>query len=126
MCQRGALDGAWLYCLTTSGAYEQIRQSNDEIVAEQLDLIRRYYPEAAAANLVHAQVVKMPRATFSQALGTHGLRPDQRTSVPNLVLAGDRTRTDWSATMESAAQSAERAVAALPTRDCAGARTGDR
>ncbi|WP_459546196.1 hydroxysqualene dehydroxylase HpnE [Nocardia sp. X0981] len=119
-------DGAWLYCLTTSGAYEQIHKSNDEIVAEQLDLIRRYYPEAAAANLVHAQVVKMPRATFSQVLGTDGLRPDQRTSVPNLVLAGDWTRTDWSATMESAAQSAERAVAALLAHDSPGARAGDR
>ncbi|WP_280422633.1 hydroxysqualene dehydroxylase HpnE [Nocardia carnea] len=106
-------DGSWLYCLTTSGAYEQIHKSNDEIVAEQLALIRRYYPEAEAAELVHAQVVKMPKATFSQAVGTAGLRPDQRTSVPNLMLAGDWTRTDWSATMESAAQSAERAVRAL-------------
>jgi uncharacterized protein with NAD-binding domain and iron-sulfur cluster len=105
--------GAWLYCLTTSGAYEQIHKSNGEIVEEQLALIRRYYPEAGSARLVHAQVVKMPKATFSQVLGTTGLRPDQRTSVPNLVLAGDWTRTDWSATMESAAQSAERAVAAL-------------
>lgn len=106
-------DGSWLYCLTTSGAYEQIHKSNDEIVTEQLALIRRYYPEAQPAKLVHAQVVKMPKATFSQAVGTSGLRPDQRTSVPNLRLAGDWTRTDWSATMESAAQSAERAVQAL-------------
>ncbi|WP_280417395.1 hydroxysqualene dehydroxylase HpnE [Nocardia carnea] len=106
-------DGSWLYCLTTSGAYEQIHKSNEEIVTEQLALIRRYYPEAHAAKLVHAQVVKMPRATFSQVVGTTGLRPDQRTSVPNLMLAGDWTRTDWSATMESAAQSAERAVQAL-------------
>lgn len=105
--------GTWLYCLTTSGAYEQIHKSNDEIVAEQMELIRRYYPEAAAAKVAHAQVVKMPKATFSQVIGTDGLRPDQRTSIPNLVLAGDWTRTDWSATMESAVQSAERAVAAL-------------
>ncbi|WP_280461114.1 FAD-dependent oxidoreductase [Nocardia carnea] len=106
-------DGSWLYCLTTSGAYEQIRKSNEEIVTEQLVLIRRYYPEANAAKPVHAQVVNMPKATFSQVVGTAGLRPDLRTSVPNLMLAGDWTRTDWSATMESAAQSAERAVQAL-------------
>lgn len=105
--------GSWLYCLTTSGAYEQIHKSNDEIIEEQVALIRRYYPEAAEANVVHAHVVKMPKATFSQVVGTDGLRPDQRTSVPTLMLAGDWTRTDWSATMESAAQSAERAVAAL-------------
>jgi squalene-associated FAD-dependent desaturase len=103
-------DGVWLYCLTTSGAYEQIHRSTHEIVAEQLELLRRYYPAAAAAAVVHAQVVKMPEATFSQVVGTDALRPDQRTSVPGLVLAGDWTRTDWSATMESAAQSAARAV----------------
>lgn len=48
--------------------------------------------------------------TSGAYLGTAGLRPDQRTSVPNLMLAGDWTRTDWSATMESAVQSAARAV----------------
>ncbi|MQY21838.1 hydroxysqualene dehydroxylase HpnE [Nocardia macrotermitis] len=106
-------DGAWLYCLTTSGAYEQIHKSNEEIITEQIALLRKHYPAAAAAEVVHAHVVKMPRATFSQAVGTDNLRPDQRTSVPNLVIAGDWTRTDWSATMESAAQSAAKAVAAL-------------
>ncbi|WP_249644148.1 hydroxysqualene dehydroxylase HpnE [Nocardia sputi] len=103
-------DKAWLYCLTTSGAYEQIHKSSDEIVAEQMALLRRYYPAARAANVVQAQVVRMPKATFSQVVGTHALRPDQRTSVPTLVLAGDWTATDWSATMESAVQSAARAV----------------
>ncbi|WP_227980125.1 hydroxysqualene dehydroxylase HpnE [Nocardia spumae] len=106
-------NGVWLYCLTTSGAYEQIHKSSDEIVEEQMTLLRRYYPDAAEARVVHGHVVKMPKATFSQTLGTEGLRPAQRTSVPNLMLAGDWTRTDWSATMESAVQSASRAVAAL-------------
>lgn len=103
-------DRAWLYCLTTSGAYEQIHKSNDEIVDEQMALLRRYYPAAREANVVAAQVVKMPKATFSQVVGTDALRPPQRTSVPSLVLAGDWTATDWSATMESAVQSAARAV----------------
>ena len=101
---------SWLYCLTTSGAYEQIHKSNEEIVDEQLALLRRYYPAAAEAKVLDAQVVKMPRATFSQVVGTDSLRPPQRTSVPSLVLAGDWTATDWSATMESAVQSAAKAV----------------
>lgn len=108
-----APQGQWLYCLTTSAAYEQIHKSNVDIVQEQLALLRRYYPEAREARIVHAHVVKMPRATFSQIVGNDGLRPDQRTSVPGLVLAGDWTRTHWSATMESAAESAAKAVAAL-------------
>jgi uncharacterized protein with NAD-binding domain and iron-sulfur cluster len=75
--------------------------------------LRRYYPAAVAAEVVEAQVVKMPRATFSQVVGMDSLRPPQRTSVPSLVLAGDWTATDWSATMESAAQSAAVAVGLL-------------
>ena len=63
--------------------------------------------------MLQAQVVKMPKATFSQVVGTDALRPPQRTSVPSLVLAGDWTATDWSATMESAVQSAANAVALL-------------
>ncbi|WP_405496620.1 hydroxysqualene dehydroxylase HpnE [Nocardia sp. NBC_00511] len=109
---RGTLNG-WLYCLTTSAAYEQVHKPGHEIVEEQMALLRRYYPDAADAKIVHAQVVPMPRATFSQVVGTDGLRPGQATSVPTLVLAGDWTRTDWSATMESAAQSAARAVELL-------------
>ncbi|WP_067542289.1 hydroxysqualene dehydroxylase [Nocardia crassostreae] len=103
----------WLYCLTTSGAYEQIHKPHDAVVAEQMALLCRYYPAAVDAKVLHAQVVPMPRATFSQVVGTAGLRPGQRTSVPTLVLAGDWTSTDWSATMESAAQSAARAVELL-------------
>jgi protoporphyrinogen oxidase len=106
-------DRAWLYCLTTSGAYEQIHKSNDEIVDEQMALLRQYYPVARDAKVVQAQVVKMPKATFSQTVGMDSLRPPQRTSVPSLVLAGDWTATDWSATMESAVQSAAKAVELL-------------
>lgn len=101
---------AWLYCLTTSGAYEQIHKSNEAIVDEQMALLRRYYPAASEAKVLEAQVVKMPKATFSQVVGTDALRPPQRTSVPSLVIAGDWTATDWSATMESAVQSAAKAV----------------
>jgi uncharacterized protein with NAD-binding domain and iron-sulfur cluster len=44
------------------------------------------------------------------------LRPPHRTSVPSLVLAGDWTATDWSATVESAVQSAAKAVELLLAR----------
>ncbi|MEU0505778.1 hydroxysqualene dehydroxylase HpnE [Nocardia sp. NPDC005998] len=109
MTGRGT-ERAWLYCLTTSGAYEQIHKTNEEILDEQMRLLRRYYPAAENAKVVQGHVVRLPKATFSQVVGTHGLRPDQRTSIPTLVLAGDWTATDWSATMESAVQSAAKAV----------------
>ena len=37
----------------------------------------------------------MKNATFSQRPGTFGIRPDQKTSVDGLVLAGDWTQTDF-------------------------------
>ena len=45
-------DRGWLYCLTTSGAYEQIHRAGDEIVAEQMALLRRYYPAANDAEVL--------------------------------------------------------------------------
>ena len=49
-----------------------------------------------------AHVVKEQRATFSAAPGTEALRPPAATSLPNVFLAGDFTRTGWPATMEGA------------------------
>ncbi len=103
----------WFYSTTVSAAYELIERSNDEITATQMDVLRRYYPAAQAAQVVHSHVVRMPRSTFAQRPGTAGVRPPQRTAVRGLALAGDWTRTDWTTTMEGACQSAARAVEAV-------------
>ncbi|MCC6534618.1 MAG: FAD-dependent oxidoreductase [Burkholderiales bacterium] len=49
------------------------------------------------------QVIEEKRATFSCTPGLH--RPDQRTGVRGLFLAGDYTRGDYPATLEAAVQS---------------------
>lgn len=98
------------YSTTVSASYELIKKSNAEIVDIQMGMLRRYYPQAADAEVVHAHVVRMPKSTFAQRPGTAGIRPDQRTQVQGLALAGDWTRTDWTTTMEGACQSAARAV----------------
>jgi protoporphyrinogen oxidase len=99
-----------LYSTTVSAAYELIKKTNTEITDIQMDQLRRYFPGAAHAEVVHSHVVRMPKATFAQRPGTAGIRPDQRTSVQGLALAGDWTLTDWTTTMEGACQSAARAV----------------
>ncbi|OZG30559.1 desaturase [Williamsia sp. 1138] len=99
-----------LYSTTVSASYERTKKSNSEITDIQMDMLRRYYPGAADAAVVHSHVVRMPKSTFAQRPGTAGIRPDQRTSVRGLALAGDWTRTDWTTTMEGACQSAARAV----------------
>ncbi len=103
----------WLFSTTVSAAYDLMERSQDQIIDAQLAVLRDRYPAARDAQLVHAHVVRMPRSTFAQHPGTHGLRPPQRTSVEGLVLAGDWTDTDWTTTMEGACQSAARAVEVL-------------
>uniref|UniRef100_UPI003D9262DA hydroxysqualene dehydroxylase n=1 Tax=Gordonia sp. B7-2 TaxID=3420932 RepID=UPI003D9262DA len=98
------------YSTTVSAAYELTQKSNVEITDIQMDMLRKYYPGAKGAKVIHSHVVRMPKSTFAQRPGTAGIRPDQRTAVRGLALAGDWTRTDWTTTMEGACQSAARAV----------------
>lgn len=57
------------------------------------------------AQLLRRRSLTQPRAVFSPRPGLESLRPDQRTPVPGLLLAGDWTRTGWPATMERAIRS---------------------
>ena len=100
----------YFYSTTVSASYDLISKTNAEITEIQMDMLRRYFPQAANAQVVHSHVVRMPKSTFAQRPGTTGLRPDQRTEVDGLALAGDWTRTDWTTTIEGACQSAARAV----------------
>lgn len=104
---------SWFYSTTVSAAYELIELSNDEITAKQMETLARFYPAARQAKVIHSHVVRMPRSTFAQHPGSAGVRPPQKTSVRGLAIAGDWTRTDWTTTMESACQSAARAVEAV-------------
>lgn len=103
----------WFYSTTVSAAYDLIGKTNEEITAIQMEMLRRYYPAAQAAEVVHSHVVRMPQSTFAQRPGTAGVRPPQKTAVRGLAIAGDWTHTDWTTTMEGACQSAARAVAAV-------------
>lgn len=106
-------EAGWLYALTTSASYDLMELRGPEVAERCLAALRSIYPEARAASVVHAHVVPWRRATFSSRPGTGTIRPDQRTKVEGLALAGDWTRNDWPTTMEGAAQSAARAVEVL-------------
>jgi squalene-associated FAD-dependent desaturase len=49
-----------------------------------------------------AKIIREKRATFSCRAGINSLRPDNKTNVNGLWLAGDYTRTPYPATLESA------------------------
>lgn len=52
----------WFYSTTVSAAYALIKGSNKEIVDKQMDMLRRYYPAARDAQVVHSHVVRMPHS----------------------------------------------------------------
>ena len=67
--------------------------------------LAEFFPIAAEAKLEKAHVVKEVRATFSAKPNLEAARPESRTEIPNLFLAGDWTRSGWPATMEGAVRS---------------------
>jgi squalene-associated FAD-dependent desaturase len=78
--------------------HDEVRR---RIVAELASL----FPAAAEEHLLRARVVTEHQATFSAVPGVDDLRPSQRSPIPNLLVAGDWTRTGWPATMEGAVRS---------------------
>jgi squalene-associated FAD-dependent desaturase len=88
-------------------------RSRGEIIELALSDLASFFPAVRQARLLKGHVVKEQRATFSAAPGTEALRPECRTEVPNLFLAGDWTRTGWPATMEGAVRSGYLAAEAV-------------
>jgi zeta-carotene desaturase len=70
-------------------------------------------PRIREAKLVRSVVVRENAATFSPQPGCDEWRPSTQTSIPNLFLAGDWTRTGWPATMEGAVRSGYLAAEAV-------------
>jgi squalene-associated FAD-dependent desaturase len=103
-------DGNHLYALTTCAAYDLMPLKNAEVADRLVAALRANYPAARDAQVVDVTVVPWPKATFSSRVGMSTIRPNNRTELPNLAVAGDWTLNDWPTTMEGAAQSASRAV----------------
>ncbi len=105
--------------LVVSASRSLTNMPRQDVIDLALRELAEFFPAARDAVLEKAHVVKEVRATFAARPGLEKLRPEARTAVPNLFLAGDWTRTGWPATMESAARSgylAAEAVAASAGR----------
>ena len=68
----------------------------DEVLADLVAV----FPPAASARLLRWQLITHQQAVFSVRPGLDAIRPAAKTAMPNLLLAGDWTRTGWPATME--------------------------
>ncbi|MEW6210837.1 MAG: hydroxysqualene dehydroxylase HpnE [Acidobacteriota bacterium] len=96
--------------LIISAARGFIDLSKEELVSIALEDLHALAPESRKAKLVHSLVVKEREATLSHSVESDRLRPDARTSIANLILAGDWTATGLPATIESAVMSGHRAA----------------
>ena len=98
--------------LVSSGADEVMGLQNDALILLALKELREAWPEARAAKVLRASVVRERRATYSLAPG-QPMRPPTTTAVKGLVLAGDWIETGLPATIEGAAISGRRAAEAI-------------
>jgi zeta-carotene desaturase len=99
--------------LVVSASRDLTNIPRNEVIDIAIGDLRLYFPRVREARLVKAHVVKEQRATFSAAPETESLRPETATSMPNVFLAGDWTRTGWPATMEGAVRSGYSAAEAV-------------
>lgn len=95
-----------------SAAHDLVDAPAEEIAAMAVAEVRKLFPAAREARVVHSRVVKEKRATFSATPGLEAFRPRAAGAIPNLFLAGDWVKTGWPATMEGAARSGYLAAAA--------------
>jgi squalene-associated FAD-dependent desaturase len=90
-----------------------VSMSRDEIIELVLRELAEFFPAVPEARLERAHVIKELRATLSPVPGLETVRPAARTTLHNLFLAGDWTRTGWPSTMEGAIRSGYLAAEAV-------------
>jgi squalene-associated FAD-dependent desaturase len=99
--------------LVVSASRSLLEMARQDVIDLALRELREFFPEAAAAKLERAHVVKEVRATFSAGTNLEAKRPVSTTPIENLFLAGDWTRSGWPATMEGAVRSGYKAAEAV-------------
>lgn len=90
-----------------SAAKDFVERTKEQLVGMVLSELNALLPESRNARLLHSLVVKEREATLSHTVESDSLRPKARTSIPNLILAGDWTDTGLPATIESAVLSGD-------------------
>jgi squalene-associated FAD-dependent desaturase len=99
--------------LVVSASRSLLDMPRGDVIDLAVKELAEFFPAVHQASLQKAHVVKEVRAVFSARPGLEARRPGTRTSVQNLFLAGDWTRSGWPATMESAVRSGYMAAEAI-------------
>ena len=108
--------------LVISASFAELEMGREEILTSALKELAGFFPKVKDATVVKAGILKEARATFSVVPGLDRFRPEAKTAVAGMFLAGDWTRTGWPSTMEGAVRSGRLAAAAVA--EAAGNRVG--
>ena len=110
--KEGETQAGALACIT-SGAYDLIDRSREELISLAHKELGRFFPQVQKAELLHSRLVKERQATYSCTPEAERWRPTQETPYGNFLLAGDWTRTGLPATIEGAVKSGHRCAEAI-------------
>ena len=99
--------------VSLSAAFDYIDQPKQAVQEMCTEAMKEAFPRAKSARVTHSLVVKQDKATFRCLPGSQRFRPQARTPIGNLFLAGDWTDTGWPSTMEGAVRSGVYAAQAL-------------
>lgn len=100
-----------LMAVVISGRGEHLQLPAKTLTARLAAELADHFPHWPAHT--HSQLLRDKRATFCASVGVDALRPDNRTPVRGLWLAGDYTATGLPATLESAVRSGQRCAQAV-------------
>jgi 9,9'-di-cis-zeta-carotene desaturase len=95
-------------CVAPAAPYWQL--DDTKIVEICRRDLARLWPAVDGARLVKGTATRIPNSLYREEPGADRYRPDQRSPIANLFLAGDWTDQDYMASMEGAVQSARRAA----------------
>jgi squalene-associated FAD-dependent desaturase len=88
-----------------SAAWRSAPRTNAELTAAAEAALRRYFPGMSGASVTRSLVIREAEATFACDPESERLRPEARTPIDGLWLAGDWTATGLPATIEGAVRS---------------------
>ena len=97
-------------CLLISAAHRFKGLSREDLVKAAIEDIQNVYPRSVSQVPTDSLVFWEPRATFSTTPDNVQKRPNARTVLDNLILAGDWTATALPATIEGAVVSGKTAA----------------
>jgi squalene-associated FAD-dependent desaturase len=101
------------YQVVISASSDLAARDRQSVIDEVMADLKTIFPSTNGAKLLRWQLITQQQAVFSVRPGLDPIRPAQQTAIPNLMLAGDWTRTGWPATMEGAVRSGYLAAQAV-------------